>query len=357
MRRITRWTLVACLWIVPATLFAFAFSRGWEPVWKSVGVSSMSPPFLDLRGLTTGLKVEQQGGDPLVANPLDPSKRPLNYPRIWLRLFKFAGLNDQNIIIVGLLFCGLYLAVGSCLILQSKDNWEALLMLAASLSIAGLLAMERGNTDLSIFFLVFLGCAMRPRTGRPFALFVASILKIYPFAALIASGIRGPRKQRILAVVLAVVTMVIFAWQWRDLSAIRKATPMAANLSYGVLTLKDYFWILLVRTGVLKNPTIVLASTLTVAYCWAVGLLVVVNAWKKAKLQDFVPESREGDLFFVFGAVYAFTFAIGSNWDYRLIFLIPTLPMAVEFIRSRKRRTWGILYIVCVLVAENGELL
>ncbi len=31
------------------------------------------------------------------------------------------------------------------------------------------------------------------------------------------------------------------------------------------------------------------------------------------------------------GAIYVFCFALGSNWDYRVIFLIPTQWSAAEY--------------------------
>jgi hypothetical protein len=57
-------------------------------------------------------------------------------------------------------------------------------------------------------------------------------------------------------------------------------------------------------------------------------------------------QSKAGGLFFLFGTIYAATFAVGSNWNYRLIFLIPTLPFAFESTRNPVHFPWGLAYIL-----------
>ena len=59
-------------------------------------------------------------------------------------------------------------------------------------------------------------------------------------------------------------------------------------------------------------------------------------------------------MFSIFGAIYVFSFAVGSNWAYRLIFLLPTLPLALEMSRRPRYRRFGVLYIGLVLLAENA---
>jgi hypothetical protein len=69
---------------------------------------------------------------------------------------------------------------------------------------------------------------------------------------------------------------------------------------------------------------------------------------------DAVQNSMAGELFFVFGGVYVFTFLTSSNWDYRLIFLVPTLPLAFDMARNPRQRLGGAAYIGLVILAENA---
>jgi len=44
----------------------------------------------------------------------------------------------------------------------------------------------------------------------------------------------------------------------------------------------------------------------------------------------------------------------GSNWDYRLIFLIPTLPFAFILARQREYKYSSMAYIILVIFSENS---
>lgn len=341
MPRRTRTMVLAALWFVPLLLFTSAFWFDWISVWAAMQLPSMTPHFADLRSITGGLATVNHGGDPLVANPHDPWNRPFNYPRIWLRLFSFLGINDQNISIVGLTFCVLYLICITWLIAKSKRDSDASLLLLASLSLAPLLAFERGNNDLLIFFLVFLGCLVASPSLTSGLFAAAALLKIYPFAALLVEGIRRPLKQKALPLLGIALVGGLFGWQWRDINAIRHATPASRTLSYGALSLMAQ------GTGNLHQYVL--------AACAFAGVLTLGLArFSPFHLEEQVRNSMAGKMFSVFGGVYVFTFLSGSNWDYRLIFLLPTLPLALEMARSPRQGPAGAIYIGMVILAENS---
>ena len=95
-------------------------------------------------------------------------------------------------------------------------------------------------------------------------------------------------------------------------------------------------------------------SWIAILGCWLAGGGVVAAAWtNRTYLDESIRTSTNGGLFLAFGAIYAFTFAIGSNWDYRLIFLLPTLPLAFDLARQSTHRKWAIAYMALVILAEN----
>lgn len=76
---------------------------------------------------------------------------------------------------------------------------------------------------------------------------------------------------------------------------------------------------------------------------------------KPNRLDGPVRESQQhSEMFAIFGAIYAFCFIAGSNWDYRLIFLIPTLPFAFIRARQREYKYWSMAYIILVIFSENS---
>jgi hypothetical protein len=341
---------LASLWLAPFLLFFFAFHSNWRATWAVVGVPAEAAPFADLRGITGALVTLHNHGDPLIANPGDPWNRPLNYPRAWLKLFLMFGINDSRISIVGVTFCALYLICISALMIRCKHGVDASILLVAGLSLAPLYAIELGNTDLFIFSLVFLGCMTHSKVLKSGVFFAAAILKIYPLVAMPIDAVQRPRKERVAILVLTALAIALLAWQWRDLNAIRHATPESSRMAYGSLSMK---------AQVEEELESLLGHRVAVGWivilaCWLAGGGAATAAWtNRSHLDESIRNSTDGRLFLVFGAIYVFSFAIGSNWDYRLIFLLPTLPLAFELVRHPAHRKWAIAYIVLVILAEN----
>jgi len=351
IERGTRIGAIAALWLVPIFIFSLAFTSGWVSTWRSVGVPSMTPKFLDLWSIPTSVETMHQGGDPLVMNSRDPYQRPINYPRIWLYLFSAAGITRDYITTVALFFCAIYLTCASFLIARTTRAIDAIVILIASLSVAPLFAIERGNNDLFVFSLVFLGCIVTNRTLKSGLLGTAGLLKFFPVAGMLCEAIRRPTRKRMLAILMTACVVILILAQWRDLDLIRKATPIAIQWSYGTLSLEaDLLY---------ESPR--LAQAL-LGFGWVFGLACLVacaatihQAWKKPDEPRFpFSDSRYAEMFYVFGGIYVCTYAIGSNWDYRLVFLLPTLPLAMDMARDSRHRWWSIAYLVLVIVAENS---
>jgi hypothetical protein len=206
---------------------------------------------------------------------------------------------------------------------------------------------------LLVFALLFLGCMLSKPSQRSGLFLLAALLKLFPLVALVAETIRQRGKNRIWPVGALVLAGLLLGAQWKDLLLIQKGTPVTNFASYGILALRESLWIFLLRHAPWGGDTyyVVLGVMLS---CWIAAALIAIAGWRKpAKHERSVLQSQAGDLFLVFGALYAATFAIGSNWDYRLIFLIPTLPLALELAKRPGRSRWGILYICSVLLTAN----
>jgi len=350
MLRGVRTAAVAILWLVPLLIFVSAFSSGWVHTWRTFGVPSMTPPFVDLYSIPTAIETLHQGGDPLVKNLADPYHRPLNYPRVWMYLFSAAGITTGNISTAAISFCALYLGCISFLILDTKHPADAAILLVAGLSASPLFAIERGNNDMFIFALVFLACFVRNGYLKSGLFGAASLLKLYPIIAMIIDGMRRPVKERISAVppVLFVTTLILL--QWRDVTLIRNSTPISSLLSYGAFSLEGELLHETVRWGFLAS-----LGWVVVAECWLIGALAMRTTWGKSSEPDAsLTNSKSAELFSIFGGIYVFTYAVGSNWDYRLIFLLPTLPLAMELARGVRHKLWAVTYLISVGIAENS---
>jgi hypothetical protein len=250
------------------------------------------------------------------------------------------GISESNVSIVGVAFCVVYLICISWLIIGCSTAFGAVVLLVAGLSLSSLFAIERGNIDLFIFFLVFLGCTTTNRFLKPGSYLAAAALKIYPIAALLVDVIRRPLKASVVSIVAMLSAVALFIWQRHDLSAIRRAAPINSYFSFGTLSLKEQASYMSWR---------VLACS-----CVAAALIAGVAWITRPNLDEPVLNARLWELFLVFGGIYVFTFAVSSNYNYRLIFLVPTLPLAIELVQTGLNERWGIVYIVAVLFSENS---
>src|SRR3977135_2805357 len=88
MVRGVRIASLVTLWLVPLLIFVSALSSNWVTTWRTLGVPSMTPHFLDLSGFPAAIETLHQGGDPLVANPTDPMHRTMNYPEFGCTCFR-----------------------------------------------------------------------------------------------------------------------------------------------------------------------------------------------------------------------------------------------------------------------------
>lgn len=80
-----------------AALAGAIAALGWTPVWQTLGLPSMSPPFADLRTVQGALATLAEGGDPRIANPGDPWGRAFNYPPVWLAVAR--ALRDRKSVV------------------------------------------------------------------------------------------------------------------------------------------------------------------------------------------------------------------------------------------------------------------
>src|ERR1043166_5520569 len=144
-----RWVAVGMVAVFLSVICILASRMDSVRVWGWVGVEHLRPSFFDTRVITTGLETYRMGRDPLVANRLDPWRRPMNYPRVWLTMAHF-GIGEKHTAILGIVivctfFTAMLLMMGRITVIEGAI-YGALLCLPAVM-----LGIERGNIDLFIF--------------------------------------------------------------------------------------------------------------------------------------------------------------------------------------------------------------
>ncbi len=300
---------------------------GYDQTWKLWNIPTMSPHFADLRGLLACTESRAQGFDTMLNNPRDPWQRKLNYPRIWQSLYLF-GADQSHTTALGIAVILLFLS-GICLILPHAGNAIIVAVMAAVLSPATLLGIERANTDLLMFFLIAISIATVKRWHfvSTATVLLAFILKIFPIFGS-AVLLRTSRFVFFRYVFMIVAFVALYAvLTYADLLLINEANPHRILLTYGL----NVFWMAVRGENAAIGESVRYLSYLTV-------LLSLLFALTALFRNDFQAEERELsvylDAFRAGTAIYLGTFLLNSNWDHRLIFLIFTIPQLVIWSKS-----------------------
>jgi hypothetical protein len=310
----------ACGFLIFAGWFKVA---GAPAVWKALGVPAASKPYMDTRVLTDGVVAFRQGIDPMRNNIGDIELRPLNYPRLWQGLF-LLGLDQDDDPWLGTLFVALFFA-GVVIAPPAGGVAGAVAMCAAVFSPAILLGLERGNTDLPIFFLLALVAAVA-RGGAVVTLVVvllAFMLKLYPLAAVLVFLNREQGVAVRMLQVTAALALLYLLFSWSDLLVIKRSTIQSSWISYGM----DVPW----RMVAGEFPPF--GALVRWASLGAVAAWIAWSGWNRAALNPG-DDGPALDAFRVGAACYAGTFLLSTNFDYKQMPLLLTLPQLLIWARN-----------------------
>ena len=311
-----------------------------------IGIEPMELPWADARTVSGAGVALDRGLDPLVHNPADPWQRPLNYPRIWLGLAHL-GLRPQHTwVLAWAFFAALCFGLWSLRHL-AVDRATTLVLLAGVVAPPTWLAVERANSDQLVFALccsAAMLAARRPWLGAALVAGAAA-LKLFPMAAAAALV----RRERAISLRVVTPLLLLFAgylaFVAADIPRMRAASPQAAWLSYGIETVPEI---------VAKNTPMSFGATL--AGAGALLALVAVVAYRK-RLRARLGAAGSPTLLAAFrmgSGVYLGSFLVGTSFDYRLLFLIPTLPQLWLWARTTSPSFRGLAraQLVCVLALQ-----
>jgi hypothetical protein len=342
--RIGRARLVAA--VLVAAYFVLLVSLGGHSAWGRLGVPPGELTFLDLRSVTTASECDRRGIDVLELNPCDPLRRPANYPRVWVKL-SLLDVDEGDTVPLALGMIVLALLAALAVIPRSTPPRDGAVYGAALCSPAVMLGVERGNVDLLIFALL-VAAALALQRGRAGAIvahalvLTAAILKLFPIFAVGMLVRHSPRRALMGAGTVLALFGVYALATLDDIRTIGRVVPRTDWYSYGMRTF-----------GVWWSNAVPPFSTRVWDTILLVGLLAVLVALRPRlrrllSADERSPEAvRDLDMFWSGAGIYVCTFALFQSFDYRLIFLLFTLPQLLRW--TRERSTLAIMTLGLVL--------
>jgi len=315
-------------------LFYSFFIGDYTEFWYyKMGVPAMRPIFVDLDVVSSGCETFRHHIDPLAQNPFDDFKRPMNYPRIWL-LLSYFGFGKSHTFWTGIILgCLFFIACLSYIGYVSRFDYRKIgLYVLVFCSPVVMLLVERGNIDIVIFALVVAGIKFRNQLAWFLSIiFFASVLKLYPLC-LFVFGWRKERKERIIFLIFSLLLVCYLFYNMADFSLISKGTPREVGCSYGRNVIFTFASRMVMFSPSMKKLLVDFFPNATVFFTLCMG---AITAYKTSL--PIVDENEKLGFGFLSGAaIYCFTFIIGNNFDYRLSFLIFTIPMLFLWSKERK---------------------
>lgn len=315
--------------------FALIAALGGYTAWGRLGVPSMPTKsgwwFADLRSVTSAWECARQGVTVLPANTCDPWDRPANYPRLWL-LPSHLGLGEGSTFALGLLVSAAFLA-GALAVIPAGASAKAGLFYAAALcSPSVMLGIQRGNVDLLIFPLIVLAVLVSRRgLGGLIAanalVLLAGVLKLFPILA-VGFLLRRPERAARIGAGAVIGAFLVYVLATRAyIRRIFDAVPQVDGTSFGVRRVSEWVSAVLGDNSSLREWDLVVLGLVVV-------VVVVARRPLRARLTppgDDAAAARDLDLFWAGACVYIGSYAAFRSFDYRLVFVLMTVPQLVRW--------------------------
>ena len=131
-QRIGSGTIVlSAIAIAVFVLFGLGHLVGWNPTWRSVGVTPLEPHFFDMHAVTDHAECAAKGFDAYSLNSCDP-RTAFNYPPVWLLLGRL-GIDGSDSVWLSVVMIVVALAV-MVAIFKGRSIGDGAIFAAAILS-------------------------------------------------------------------------------------------------------------------------------------------------------------------------------------------------------------------------------
>jgi hypothetical protein len=323
---------IATILIIATSTFLYVFldnnflMRKWN--------LPLDPPgFRDSRQFAWASEAHSQGYDSLIENPANPTGQQLNYPRIWHLLFAL-GINEGHANIMGSIVIILFfIGIGTFWFSRKFDNLTYIVISIVLLSPSSMLGVERSNIELIIFFIISLALLVcnYSNISALFLLLFASILKIYPVFSFIF--LLKENRRKFWTLFLSVLGIFIFyaVLSLNDLIQVYHTTPKLAGSSFGM----NVWWRGLNHSRFLDLhlPDNVIHVLRVLSYVMVI-LIFAGTLFHSLRIKDVSRFSQGAylDAFRAGAGIYIGCYIVINNMDYRLIFLIFTIPQLVSWL-------------------------
>jgi hypothetical protein len=356
--------VVVALGLIVFAMILLAFQQivGWNATWRAFGVTPLQPTFFDMHVINDYAACAAKGVD--AYTPHSCNEANFNIPPTWLWLGSL-GIGGTDSAWMSVLMIGAA-AIVMVMLFRGGPWLNGVVALAALVSPSVMMGVERGNLDLLILTLVGASALiyderkLGPSLAAVGLLSLGIALKLLPMfcVSLLA---RFSKRTFIVACVISAVGCAFLILTFQYLVLIRRNVPTTFVLSYGYKAI--FLGIDHMRDEAGLSPWH-LADTwlpfLTTAFVLVCAVTVAVrNVFNERKFFS-IDQSIAGTAFLFGAGIYCGTYLLGTNFIYRLMFLLLCIPQLLDWlVRTFQTANWvsqaGLLTTVLGVLWLNGN--
>ena len=313
---------------------------GWEPTWRTLGVTPLQPPFFDMHVINDYAACAWKGADAYAPHACNVDN--YNYPPVWLwlGLLGIEGSDSGWLAAIGIVAA----AVVTTLLFRQRAWSDGVIALLAILSPPVMMGIERGNLDLLILALVgsaalvYRETRVRHEAATIALLSLGIVLKLFPmFCVSLAS--RFSKRRFIFASILAALSLVYLGSILNYVFLIRQNVPTTFILSYGYKAI--FLGIDHLRSEAEISPIRLdetWAPEAAVVFVLICASIVALQTFRRGSSFCEIDTSVAGTAFLFGAGIYCGTFLLGTNFIYRLMFLLLCIPQLQDWQLRRGQR-------------------
>lgn len=307
------------------------------------------PYFVDLKVLLCGLDAAEVGADPYKAicyngNPI------FNYPIAWTIFSSIPFLDEGNLIYLGismgvLVFIFIFLFIGKI------SLTESIIYSVIFISPAIILGIERGNCDLLIYmmlFIPFVKSKVSPIT-LGIVVLITSILKLYPIGALVGLLFNNNNKFNNKLIIFSTILLlfIVYLILFREnIAVVSSQTPRPFyGFSYGFGNIPSLL---------IKNfPSFEFLIIIGCVVLFVIQFFVLSILFSKSLRSLVIMNNNKGYAFIAGCCIFLITSVIGYNFEYRLVFLLFTIPQILIWLKTSDKLAWYLITITILLTWQS----
>ena len=343
-----RWILLFFVFVLFSFIVISSFFRSYHVFWNTI-IPGIWPPFADTRVITAGYECSLLGYNVFLSNPCNYIT--VNYPHIWITLASLGNLNQNSTIPIGI-FLSFSFFSSFFLSISRINMLEVFIYSSLFYSPSILLALERGNSDLIIFTLLattmvlIRNSAYMKRLVGYVIILLASILKLYPVFAFISVFKERKKMALPLFLLLGIFFAIYCGFIFKDIQVINQITPRPTYFGYGIVVLPELLgsYLLPYYPAPFSNIKFFIKLFPQLRLVLAVGIFIFISCSMYIfirKYNTFFSHLFHSHIshdhmesFRIGASIYIGTFLLGNNYDYRLIFLLFTIPQLISWIKK-----------------------